>query len=152
MSCSFTSRKKASQWFHPVGAFWSNLLQYDWLAGLLGATFGALIGGLVIWVARILGTLLLGKVAMGLGDVHLMFGVGAITGAGIATLAFFIAPFFGLAVGLWGLIMRKRRELPYGPYLSMATAVAVLIYCPVANHFGPGFRQIALALRSVLGG
>ncbi len=57
----------------------------DAASGLLGAALGALVGGLVPWLTRILGTLGFRRVAMGLGDVHLMFGVGAVVGAGGAT-------------------------------------------------------------------
>ena len=93
------------------------MLAHNWLAGMLGALLGALIGGFVVWLTRILGTLGFGRVAMGLGDVHLMFGVGAIIGAGAATIAFFIAPFFGIAIAIYMLLTGTRRELPYGPYL-----------------------------------
>ncbi len=64
-------------------------------SGFLGAALGALIGGLVPWLTRILGTLGFRRVAMGLGDVHLMFGVGAVVGAAGATVAFFLAPWPG---------------------------------------------------------
>ena len=70
-----------------------------------------MVGGFVVWLTRILGTLAFGRVAMGLGDVHLMFGVGAIIGAGAATVAFFIAPFFGIALAIYMLLTGKRREL-----------------------------------------
>ena len=112
----------------------------------MGAVLGALAGGMVVWLARILGTLAFGRVAMGLGDVHLMFGIGAIIGAGPAVLAFFIAPFVGLAVGLWGLLTHKRHELPYGPYLSMAAAAVLLVYDPVAEYLRPGFIGLAQML------
>lgn len=133
-------------------AFWKSLLAYHWLSGMLGAMLGAMVGGLIIWLARILGSLALGRVAMGLGDIHLLFGIGAVVGAGAVTVAFFIAPFVGLAVGLYGLIARRQHELPYGPYLSMATAAALLLYCPIADHLAPGFQGLAEAFRGLLGG
>jgi leader peptidase (prepilin peptidase)/N-methyltransferase len=130
---------------------WRGALQYHWVTGLLGAVLGALVGGLVVWLARILGTLAFGRVAMGLGDVHLMFGVGALVGAGPAVVAFFVAPFMGILVGLWMLISRKRHELPYGPYLSLATAVVVLFYCPIAEYLRPGIQGLGQVFRSVFG-
>lgn len=136
----------------PVGRVWRDWMQYHWLSGLLGSIFGALIGGLVVWLARIFGTLAFGRIAMGLGDVHLMFGVGAIVGAGAATIAFFLAPFAGLAIGLWMLITRQRRELPYGPYLSLATAFVLLAYCPIAAYLAPGLIGLGQMLRNVVGG
>jgi leader peptidase (prepilin peptidase)/N-methyltransferase len=89
---------------------------------------------------------------MGLGDVHLLFGVGAIIGAASATIAFFIAPFFGIAVALYMLITGTRRELPYGPYLSLATGFVVLFSCPIIAWLTPGMEGLALLLREVIGG
>jgi leader peptidase (prepilin peptidase)/N-methyltransferase len=143
--CLLTMRVPAlKHWWEPIP---SN----HWIGGLLGSVFGALIGGFVVWITRILGTLGFGRVAMGLGDVHLMFGVGAIIGAGAATVAFFIAPFFGIIVAISLLMTRSRRELPYGPYLSMATGVVMLFYCPIAAYLTPGLEGLAIVLHSLLG-
>jgi leader peptidase (prepilin peptidase)/N-methyltransferase len=74
---------------------------------------------------------------MGFGDVTLMAMIGAFLGWQAAVLTFFLAPFFGLAHALWKLVLYvvKRvtggqlsstdREIPFGPYLSMAAAVLV---------------------------
>ncbi len=132
-------------------AMFDGLLEYHWLSGLLGSLLGAMIGAFLIWFARILGTLLLGRVAMGLGDVHLMFGIGAIIGAGPSAVAFFLAPFAGLAVGLYSLITRNRREMPYGPYLSLATAAVLVVYCPIANYLRPGLEGLSIFLRQATG-
>jgi len=121
---------------------WHSLAQQHWLTGALGAVLGALAGGLVVWLARILGTIAFGRVAMGLGDVHLMFGGGAIIGAGASTLAFFLAPFAGLAYGIWRWLTRGNRELPYGPFLGAAAMVAVFVYAPVARYLAPGFAGL----------
>src|SRR5205823_10646816 len=112
-----------------VGRWWAGVAGHDWMGGLLGSVFGALIGAFVVWLTRILGTLGFGRVAMGLGDVHLMFGVGACIGAGAATVAFFIAPFFGILIAIYMLLTGKRREVPYGPYLSLATGFVMIFYC-----------------------
>src|SRR5690606_918285 len=122
--------------------WWLDICQYHWVTGLLGACMGAMVGGLVVWLTRILGTLGFGRVAMGLGDVHLMFGVGAIIGAGASTVAFFIAPFFGLVLAVWMLLTGKRRELPYGPYLSLGTAAVMLLYCPIERYLSEGMEGL----------
>src|SRR5690349_3169281 len=80
----------------------------------------------------------LGRRAMGLGDVHLMFGVGAIVGAGAATVAFFLAPFFGILIAIYMLLTGTKREIPYGPYLSIATAAVLLFGCEILNYLTPG--------------
>ena len=113
---------------------------------MLGSLLGGLIGGLVVWMTRILGTLAFRRVAMGLGDVHLMFGVGAVIGAGGATVAFFLAPFFGILVAAYMLITRRGREMPLGPYLSLATAFVMLAYCPIAAYLSPGLQGIILVV------
>jgi prepilin signal peptidase PulO-like enzyme (type II secretory pathway) len=134
-----------------LGHWWTDLFAYHWFSGLLGATLGALVGGFVVWITRILGTLGFGRLAMGLGDVHLMFGVGAIVGAGAATVAFFLAPFFGIAIAIWMLLTGSRREIPYGPYLSLASAFVLLFYCPIAAYLAPGMSGLALMLRQMMG-
>jgi leader peptidase (prepilin peptidase)/N-methyltransferase len=116
----------------------------DWLSGLLGSLLGAMTGAAVVWLTRILGTLGFGRVAMGLGDVHLMFGVGAVIGAAGATVAFFIAPFFGILIAIYMLITRRGREMPLGPYLSLASAAVMLWYCPILAYLTPGLRGLIL--------
>jgi leader peptidase (prepilin peptidase)/N-methyltransferase len=115
--------------------FFRHAAAVPWSSGLLGSILGLLVGGAIIWLIRIAGTLTLGKVAMGLGDVHLLAGIGAVLGAGPAIVTFFIAPFFGLLLALYVLITGRRREIPYGPYLSLAAAVAMLFYCPIYAYF-----------------
>jgi leader peptidase (prepilin peptidase)/N-methyltransferase len=96
-----------------------------------GALLGYLVGGGIVWAVRILGTLGFGKEAMGLGDVHLMAAVGAVLGWVDPIFIFLLAPFFGLlwavlSMGLSSLLHKKRRELPYGPHLAIATLVVLL--------------------------
>jgi leader peptidase (prepilin peptidase)/N-methyltransferase len=79
---------------------------------------------------------------MGLGDVDLMFAVGAVLGGGAATVAFFLAPFFGIIIAIYMLLTGTRRELPYGPYLSLATAFVMLFYCPIADYLAPGLAGL----------
>jgi leader peptidase (prepilin peptidase) / N-methyltransferase len=127
-----------------IGSAWDSVIRHKWVSGLLGSLFGAMVGGGIVWVTRILGTLGFRRVAMGLGDVDLMFGIGAVIGAGAATVTFFIAPFFGLVLALYMLLFGKRRELPYGPYLGMAAAAVLLCYCPIEAWLEPGLRGLAL--------
>ena len=111
--------------------------------GFLSALFGYMIGGLWIWGTRVLGTLGFGKEAMGLGDVHIMAAVGAVVGWAVPTIAFFVAPFLGLAwaIGLW--LGRGQRELPYGPWLSAATLLVMLFYDAIMSKLGPHAENIA---------
>jgi prepilin signal peptidase PulO-like enzyme (type II secretory pathway) len=45
----------------------------------------------------------------------------------MVVLAFFIAPFFGLVWALYQWIFKKSRQIPYGPFLSIAV-FGVMIY------------------------
>ena len=109
-----------------------------WLAAMSASLLGAMVGGGLIWVVRILGTLGFGREAMGMGDVHLLAAVGAALGWVDPIRAFFIAPFTALA---WVFISRivsmfsrkSSRELPYGPHLAMATCVVIFLRPVVEN-------------------
>ncbi len=100
------------------------------LQSIFSCILGYLVGGGLVWVVRILGSLAFGKEAMGLGDVHLLAAIGAVVGWFDPILIFFIAPFSGLIWAAVSAILAKigkpRREIPYGPHLAIATVVVVL--------------------------
>jgi leader peptidase (prepilin peptidase) / N-methyltransferase len=112
-----------------------------WTRALGGVVLGYLAGGAVVWFVRILGTLLFGKEAMGLGDAHLMAAVGAVAGWEVAVLAFFTAPFFGLSwallsLGAAHLLKQRFRPIPYGPHLAVATVVVMVFREWMVSYFG----------------
>lgn len=96
-----------------------------WLQVLVGVLVGYLVGGGVVWLMRILGTLGFGKEALGLGDVHMMAAVGACLGFIDPVLAFFGAAFLGMAWYVIGLFSSgaARRVMPFGPFLAMGTVL-----------------------------
>ncbi|MCE5184746.1 MAG: A24 family peptidase [Planctomycetaceae bacterium] len=106
---------------------WETISNMPIMAGLLGSLGGYLVGCAVVWATRVFGTLAFGKEAMGLGDVHLMGAAGAVIGAKWVVLAFFLAPFFGILWALYQAIFKKMRQIPYGPFLSLAV-VSVIIF------------------------
>ncbi len=103
-----------------------------WISAIAGSFLGYLGGGGLVWAIRILGSLGFGKEAVGLGDVHLMAGVGAVLGWIDPTIAFFVAPGLGLmwVIGSWVVARTKGKgvgtALPFGPHLAMASVVVVL--------------------------
>ncbi len=99
----------------------------EWLARVLGSVLGLLVGGGLVWLIRVGGSLGFGKEAMGMGDAHLMAGVGAVIGAPLAVIAFFMAPFLGIVWAIVLKILGKPNVLPYGPWLSVASILALLI-------------------------
>jgi leader peptidase (prepilin peptidase) / N-methyltransferase len=106
-----------------------------WLGAFGGSVLGLLVGGGIVWAIRIFGSLAFGKEAMGLGDVHLMAGVGAVVGFIDPILAFFTAPFLGIGWVLLSTLFksvfsREGTVLPFGPQLAIATLL-VLVFKPV---------------------
>ncbi len=63
--------------------------------------------------------------SMGGGDVKLLAMIGAFLGWQRALVTFFIAPFFGLIVGLITLVRKKDHTIPYGPFLAMGALISV---------------------------
>lgn len=126
----------------PVAGIWGRIAARPLVSGLLGSGWGYLVGCGVVWVTRIVGTLAFNKEAMGLGDVHLMGAIGAVLGPTEAILAFFIAPFLGLSWAATQLLYKKIHEIPYGPFLSIATAVVMIWHDGLLDRlrtvFGPG--------------
>ncbi len=95
---------------------------------------GVLVGGGVVLAVALIGQVIFRKEAMGLGDVKLMAFVGGVTGWQVAVIAFFVAPFFGLLMGIPNWIRKGRHVIPYGPFLSLATLI-VLCWKPHFLHF-----------------
>lgn len=123
-----------------------------WLAALTGALMGYLIGGVVVWAVRIGGTLAFNKDAMGMGDVHMVAGIGACLGWVDATLAFFGAAFVGLywwfAQRTW--TGRAGRAMPYGPFIAVAAVLVIackpLIEMGLHRLLPPGPGQVPIQL------
>ena len=136
----------------PIAGVWVPFLRaHDWMSGFCGALLGGLVGGFVIWLARIVFSIAFGKEAMGLGDIDLMFAIGAVLGPGAAVVTFFISPFAAIGVSIYRLAMRKSHQIPFGPYLSLAAAATMLFYCPIAAYFTPGLTFIGGRLRELMG-
>jgi leader peptidase (prepilin peptidase)/N-methyltransferase len=105
------------------------------LGAFASGIVGLVVGGAVTFVIRQVFTFVFRREAMGLGDVTLMGMIGAYLGWQAAVLTFFLGAFLGLGHAVWKLVGNFRkwligsqlssgdRELPYGPYLSMAAAL-----------------------------
>lgn len=97
----------------------------NWTA-LLTSLAGMAMGGGMIWVLRVVGSLALGREAVGFGDVTLMAMIGAFLGWQACVMIFFLAPLLGIAFWLLSLVVSRQREIPYGPFLCLA-AVAIIV-------------------------
>ncbi|MBI4437020.1 MAG: prepilin peptidase, partial [Candidatus Omnitrophica bacterium] len=92
---------------------------------LWDAAIGSLVGGGAIYLIGLFGNFVFKKESMGGGDVKLLAMVGSILGWKLTLLAFFIAPFFGSVVGIILKIRRGAEVIPYGPFLSLGSIVAL---------------------------
>lgn len=113
----------------------------DWITawphlhGLSVSLAGLLVGGGLTWVLRILGKWALRREAMGFGDVILMAMIGSFLGWQASVMVFFIAPMIALVVVVATWIFRRDRELPFGPYLSLAALYVILDWQPLWRQF-----------------
>ncbi len=111
-----------------IGERWSSLVDNSpAVAGVLGSLWGYFVGCAIVWGTRIGGTLVFGKEAMGLGDVHLLGAAGTVIGPIYVVIAFFVAPFMGLGWAFFQMFSKKIRQIPYGPFLSLGV-LAVMIF------------------------
>ena len=94
--------------------------------GLALSLAGIVVGGGVVWIVRAVGFRMLHREAMGFGDVVLMAMIGSFIGWQATLIVFFLAPVCALLVVGATLLFRREREMPYGPYLSLATLVVIL--------------------------
>lgn len=118
-----------------IRTWWFAFSQHRVVAGFLGSLLGYFVGCGVVWATRIFGTLAFGKEAMGLGDVHLMGAAGAVVGPVLVVVAFFIAPFFGLAWAGVQMFFKKTRQIPYGPFLSLGVFTVMILHDWVFSYW-----------------
>ncbi|MBA2733914.1 MAG: prepilin peptidase [Acidobacteria bacterium] len=102
-----------------------------WASSLIGAVLGALAGGGSLWLMGWLWERLRGVEAMGLGDVKMMFMVGAYLGWRLTILTIFLGVLSGSIIGV-GLMARRgekdmQMQLPFGIFLGIGSISALLI-------------------------
>ena len=114
--------------------YWQPVGSWRPVWGLATGLTGWVLGGAIGWLARILFTLVLGKEALGMGDVHILAAAGAVAGWPVAWLGFFLAA--PLALGAVGVIALRRqsRTLPYGPWLALAFFLASLFQDTILRY------------------
>ena len=96
------------------------------------------VGGVAVWLVRIVGSLALGQEAMGFGDVTLMGMIGAFLGWQPALLVFFLAPFTGVLIAVSQWLLTGRKDIAYGPFLCLAALLA-------GRRLGGGLAKLGIA-------
>ena len=109
------------------------------VVSLAGALIGALIGGGSLWLMGWTWEKLRGIEAMGLGDVKMMFMVGAYLGWRLTILTIFVGVLSGSVIGI--LLMARQRErnmqmlLPFGVFLGLGAIAALLFGAPLVEWY-----------------
>ena len=115
-----------------------------WAASLVSALIGALIGGGSLWLMGWAWEKLRGIEAMGLGDVKMMFMVGAYLGWQLTILTIFLGALSGSVIGIAITLYEGRRDLksylPYGVYLGIGAMVALFFGTQIVNWYVGFYR------------
>jgi len=114
------------------------------VVSLAGALIGALIGGGSLWLMGWTWEKLRGIEAMGLGDVKMMFMVGAYLGWRLTILTIFVGVLTGSLIGI-ALMARKGQRnmqmlLPFGVFLGLGAVAALLFGVPLVEWYAGQFR------------
>jgi len=115
-----------------------------WVTSLAGAAIGALIGGGSLWLMGWTWEKLRGVEAMGLGDVKMMFMVGAYLGWRLTVLTIFVGVLTGSIIGI--LLMARQRDrnmqmlLPFGIFLGLGAIFSLLFGVHLVEWYAGQFR------------
>lgn len=108
------------------------------LPRLTASAVGAVSGLALCWGVAALGEKAFGREAMGGGDVKLLMGVGAWTGALGAFDTLILASFAGAAHGVWLIAtgrLARRDPIPFGPFLAAGAAFTFFYRLPFGFPF-----------------
>ncbi len=115
-----------------------------WAVSIVGAFIGALAGGGSLWLMGWLWEKLRGVEAMGLGDVKMMFMVGAYFGWRLTILTIFLGVFSGSFIGIALMIQQGKKDmqmlLPFGIFLGIGSILALLVGPQIVEWYAGTFR------------
>lgn len=115
-----------------------------WVVSFAGALIGALIGGGSLWLMGWTWEKLRGIEAMGLGDVKMMFMVGAYLGWRLTILTIFAGVLTGSVIGIMLMARKGERNmqmlLPFGVFLGLGAVAALLFGAPLVEWYAGQFR------------
>src|ERR1041384_105248 len=115
-----------------------------WVTSLAGALIGALLGGGSLWLMGWTWEKLRGIEAMGMGDVKMMFMVGAYLGWRLTILTIFVGVLTGSVIGILLMARQGQRNmqmlLPFGVFLGLGAIAALLFGAPIVEWYAGQFR------------
>ena len=115
-----------------------------WAASLSGAFIGAMVGGGSLWLMGWTWEKLRGIEAMGLGDVKMMFMVGAYLGWRLTIVNLFLGVLSGSLIGIVLMVRQGKRNmqmlLPFGVFLGIGAIAALLVGRQLVEWYAGQFR------------
>jgi leader peptidase (prepilin peptidase)/N-methyltransferase len=115
-----------------------------WLTSIIGAAIGALIGGGSLWLMGWTWEKLRNVEAMGLGDVKMMFMVGAYLGWRLTILTIFVGVLSGSVIGILLMTIERRFDskklLPFGVFLGLGAIASLLFGSHLVEWYAGQFR------------
>src|SRR6266536_1861090 len=115
-----------------------------WAASLIGALIGALVGGGSLWLMGWTWERLRGVEAMGLGDVKMMFMVGAYLGWRLTILTIFFGVLSGSLIGVALMVQQGKKDmqmlLPFGVFLGIGSIIALMVGPQIVEWYAGQFR------------
>jgi prepilin signal peptidase PulO-like enzyme (type II secretory pathway) len=105
------------------------------------------LAGLGTWGVRLLAGWVMGREALGFGDVTLMFMIGAAFGWQFALLVFALAPILAISYALFRMIIAGDNALAFGPWLAAAAGLVLVGWYPIWHDFS---RQSIFAMGPLL--
>ena len=111
------------------GGALSNFAWIEALKSLLISLANGMYSFLLMYAVKLFGDFLFKKESMGGGDIKLMFLIGMTLGFPLSIITIFVASIIGLPIAIMLLKLKSTHEIPFGPFLSIATLVLFFINC-----------------------
>lgn len=105
--------------------------------GFVSALIGALAGGIGLFALGEIMSRLLGKEALGMGDVKMIAMIGAFLGWDLMLLTLVIASFAGSVIGIALVLVTRNRDyqIPLGTFLAIGAVIAASIGRPLVDWY-----------------
>ncbi len=121
--------------------------------GFATAATGYIVAGAIGWAIRIGFTLLFGKEAFGVGDIHLMAAVGCVAGWPVVVVGFALTSALALLGFVLLLPFKRSRAIPLVPWLSISFLITVVFYDKIVtpdilDHLEGAYEFIRISLFS----
>lgn len=110
----------------------------DIFSRFINSLLGTFIAGGLIYVLAVIGEKIYKKEAMGGGDMKVMAFIGAFFGWRYALAILFLSSLLGAIVGIILVlfkIVKRRDHIPFGPFISIATAIMIFYGKDFIRHF-----------------